>query len=232
MAKKEINKDEEMAIQCVRCQQWETAVASFPLPNMHADDCSCIFWAHLKVLKQFSITLSAINRSFLQGTSHTIGFLSQARNVHPGDILILKHTMQNGFSKGAFLSKMGRWESHKLQQGETLSPGRGEESPQDRLESSLAEKDMEVVVATTLKMSHQDVLAAKTPTSTWKRALAAGQGTFCNEPLTCSLRNGEVKAASRRVVGEEESSWRNSHLTGARKWTARPMERGKWEGKK
>ena len=77
---------------------------------------------------------------------------------------------------------------------------------QDRLESSLAEKDVEVVVATELKMSHQYVLAAKTPTSTPRRALAAGQGTFWNAALTCSLRQGEVKAASRRVMGGEESS--------------------------
>lgn len=73
---------------------------------------------------------------------------------------------------------MGRWESHKLQQGEMLSPGRGEESPQDRLESSLAEKDMEVVVATTLKMSHQDVLAAKTPTSTLEKSIGSGSRDF------------------------------------------------------
>lgn len=77
---------------------------------------------------------------------------------------------------------------------------------QDRLESSLAEKNVEVVVATKLKMSHQYILAAKTPTSTPRRALAAGQGTFCSESLTYSLRNVEVKAASRRAMGEEESS--------------------------
>lgn len=77
---------------------------------------------------------------------------------------------------------------------------------QDRLESSLAEKDMEVVVATELKMSHRCVLAAETPTSTLRRAVAAAQGTFCHEPLTYSLRNGEVKTAARRAVREEESS--------------------------
>lgn len=76
---------------------------------------------------------------------------------------------------------------------------------QDKLESSLTEMDMEVVVATKLKMSHQYVLAAEMPKSTPGRALAAGQGTLCNDRLTSSLRNGEVKAAWRGVMGEQES---------------------------
>lgn len=70
--------------------------------------------------------------------------------------------MQNGFSKTAFLSKMGRRESPKLQKGKLPSSGRGNELPQDRLDGSLAEMDLEVVVATKLRMSHRDVLAAKT----------------------------------------------------------------------
>lgn len=58
---------------------------------------------------------------------------------------------------------MGRRESPKLQKGKLPSPGRGNESPQDRLDGSLEEMDVEVVVATKLRMSHRDVLAAKTP---------------------------------------------------------------------